>query len=79
MITFLWDIDIQGLRYDTQVLMNINSRSVRNETLQITIGYQSKNIAVKKSPNFEKKFFAIFRKTSKSIVHEISKFSRKTL
>ncbi|KRZ64334.1 hypothetical protein T10_7944 [Trichinella papuae] len=36
-------------------------------------------IAIKKSPNCEKKIFAVFRKTSKSIAHEISKFSRKTL
>ncbi|KRY63866.1 hypothetical protein T4A_10212 [Trichinella pseudospiralis] len=35
-------------------------------------------MAIKKSPNCENKFFAIFRKTSKSIVQKILKFWRKS-
>ncbi|KRY94881.1 hypothetical protein T4C_3011, partial [Trichinella pseudospiralis] len=34
-------------------------------------------ISIKKSPNFEKTFFAVFRETSKSIVQKNSKISRK--
>ncbi|KRY95617.1 hypothetical protein T11_9622 [Trichinella zimbabwensis] len=56
-----------------------NYWTVSGETLKNTIIYQYKSISIKKSPNFEKKFFAVFRKTSKSIAHKISKFSRKTL
>ncbi|KRY97758.1 hypothetical protein T11_18634 [Trichinella zimbabwensis] len=36
--------------------------SVLNETPQITIGYQSKSIAIKKSPNSEKNFSPFFAK-----------------
>ncbi|KRY99460.1 hypothetical protein T11_12025 [Trichinella zimbabwensis] len=54
-----------------------NYWTVLGETLKNTIIYQYKRLAIKKSPNFENKVFAIFRKISESIAHEISKFSRK--
>ncbi|KRY30790.1 hypothetical protein T4A_6354 [Trichinella pseudospiralis] len=36
------------------------------------------SISIKKSRNFEKTFFTVFRKTSKSIVQKNSKISKKT-
>ncbi|KRZ00962.1 hypothetical protein T11_15397 [Trichinella zimbabwensis] len=54
-----------------------NYWAVWDETLQNTVIYESESIAIKKSPNFEKKIFAVFRKTTKSIAHEILKFPRK--
>ncbi|KRY97687.1 hypothetical protein T11_8640 [Trichinella zimbabwensis] len=64
---------------ERELLMGNFPMTVSGETLKNTIIYQYKSIAIKKSPNFEKNIFADFRKTSKSIVHEILKFSRKIL